>query len=205
MILDFLSLISQGRVVMSLDSHRTVFIYRNWFDLIDVVLTILFSFLNLQITSKLLSLGYRYHKLRKYWGSALGHTRNFNLSKFWYYIVSRICFKRNQSPGLRWSYLQTGWTEEGKRHSEFHLVEPEISKTASTSSVWPSDLREDDMSCAWSFYIIVHTVLKHCTLTNNTMGISGGFRGGPRGPAPPLSDPSLHRYYFKGKRMNNLT
>ena len=109
MILDFLSLISQGRVVMSLDSHRTVFIYRNWFDLIDVVLTILFSFLNLQITSKLLSLGYRYHKLRKYWGSALGHTRNFNLSKFWYYIVSRICFKRIQSPGLlRWSYLQTG-------------------------------------------------------------------------------------------------
>ena len=25
-------------------------------------------------------------------------------------------------------------------------------------TVWPSDLREDDRSCAWTFYNLVHTI-----------------------------------------------
>ena len=44
---------------------------------------------NLQITSKLLTQGYRYHKLRKRLGSSLGHTLNFcpNLVKYRFRIM----------------------------------------------------------------------------------------------------------------------
>ena len=76
---------------------------------------------NLQITSKLLTQGYRYilyHKLRKYLESSLDHTPT--VVEIWWYFVPRICDKRNLSPGLlRWSSLQT---KEGQRHTEFHLV-----------------------------------------------------------------------------------
>ena len=49
-----------------LDSHRTVFTFRNWLDLLGVVLAFwIFHSQNLQITSKLLTHGYRYYKLRK--------------------------------------------------------------------------------------------------------------------------------------------
>ena len=48
------------------DSRHTEFIFRSWFDLLDVVLALFyFHSKNLQITSKLLTQGYRYHKLRK--------------------------------------------------------------------------------------------------------------------------------------------
>ena len=46
----------------------------------------------------------------------------------------------------------------------------------------------------------------HILFSMLSASISGGFRGGPRGPGPPFSDPSLHRiYYLEGKWMNNLT
>ena len=51
MISDFLLLISHGWVVTFLDSHRTVFTFRSWLDLLDVVLAFLISILNI---SKLL-------------------------------------------------------------------------------------------------------------------------------------------------------
>ena len=53
---------------MNLDFHRTVtvFIFRSWFDLLDVVLAFLIFILNdLQITSKKLIQGNEYHPLRK--------------------------------------------------------------------------------------------------------------------------------------------
>ena len=63
---DFLFLISHGWVVTFPDSHRTVFTFRSWLDLLDVVLAFCISILkNIQITSKLLTQGYRYDKLRK--------------------------------------------------------------------------------------------------------------------------------------------
>ena len=40
----------------------------------------------------------------------------------------------------------------------------------STTTVWPSDHREDYRSCAWPFYSLVRPFLKHCTLTNNVVG-----------------------------------
>ena len=73
-------------------------------------------------------------------------------------IVSGLCITRNRSPCLlRWSCLQTS---EGQRRSEFHLVGLENSETPSTSSVWPSDHREDYRSCARPFYSLVQIIPK---------------------------------------------
>ena len=44
---DFLSSISPGSVVMFLDSHRTVFTFRSWLDLLGVVLAFWISFLKI--------------------------------------------------------------------------------------------------------------------------------------------------------------
>ena len=56
---DFLLLISHVWVVKLPDSHRTVFTFRSWLDLLDVVLAFWVS-KNIQITSKLLTQLYRY-------------------------------------------------------------------------------------------------------------------------------------------------
>ena len=50
-------------------------------------------FKNLQITSKLLTRGYKYNKLRKHFES---HTPNF--CRNWWYFVSRICVKGFSHP-----------------------------------------------------------------------------------------------------------
>ena len=116
-----------------------------------------FHFKNLQITSKLLTQGYRYHKLRKTFGKFF---RSYSelLSKFGNIPFQEYFFKRNLSPGvLRRSSLQT---KESQRHTEFHLVGFENSQTPSTTTVWPSDHREDYMSCAWPFYSLVRTFPK---------------------------------------------
>ena len=42
---------------------------------------------------------------------------------------------------------------------------------ASTSKEWPTDHREDDMSCAWPLTTALYrSFLKHCTLTNKAVG-----------------------------------
>ena len=158
MTLDFLLLISHGWVVTSLDSHRMVFTFLSWLDLLDVVLAFWISILkNLQITTKLLTQGYRYHKLRKTFGKFFRSYSETSV-EIWWYFVPRIFVKRNLSPGLlRWSSLQT---KEGQRYTEFHLVGFENSQTPSTTTVWPSDHREDYRSCAWPFYSLVRTFPK---------------------------------------------
>ena len=78
----------------------------------------------------------------------------------WLHVPSgtHLCITRNHSPCLlRWSCLQTS---EGQRRSEFHLVGIENSETPATSSVWPSDHREDYRSCAWPFYSLVQIIPK---------------------------------------------
>ena len=52
---------------------------------------------------------------------------------------------------------------------EFHLVGFENSQTPSRTTVWPSDHREDYMSCAWPFNSLVRLFPKHCTLTNKAV------------------------------------
>ena len=49
------------------DSNRTVFIFRSWFDSLQVVL-FYFHYKILKTTSKLLTQGYRYHMLPKTFG-----------------------------------------------------------------------------------------------------------------------------------------
>ena len=106
---------------------------------------------NLQITSKLLTQGYRYHNL----GSSLGHTL-WTSVQICCNIVSGLCITRNYSPCLlRRSCLQTS---EGQRRSEFHLVGLQNSEMPAKSSVCPSDHREDYMSCAWPFYSLVQII-----------------------------------------------
>ena len=80
-----------------------------------------------------------------------------------WYFVSRIFVKRNLSPGLlRWSILQT---KEGQRHTEFHLVGFENSQTPSTTTVWPSDHREDYRPIVLGpCTALYRPFLKHCTL-----------------------------------------
>ena len=87
---------------------------------------------------------------------ALGAQCNIKVSVW--NIVSGLCITRNRSPCLlRWSCLQTS---EGQRRSEFHLVGLENSETPSTSSIWPSDHREDYRSCARPFYSLVQIIPK---------------------------------------------
>ena len=104
---------------------------------------------NLQLTSKLLTQGYRYHKLRKTFG------RFFRSYSDLLYKFGEISFQENVTEGnfssgfLRWSRLQT---KEGQRWSEFRLIGLLNSQTPLTSKVWPIDHREDDRFCAWPFY-----------------------------------------------------
>ena len=154
---DFLSLISHCWVVTFQDSHRTVFTFRNWLDLLGFVLAFWISILKI---SKLLQ--NCWHRVinsksfEKHLESSLDHTLNFcrNLVIF---RSKNICQKESLTGLLRWSSLQT---KEGQRHSEFLLVGFENSQTPSTTTVWPSDHREDYRSCAWPFYSLVRTFPK---------------------------------------------
>ena len=184
---DFLSLISNGWVLTFQDSHRTVLTFRSWLDLLGVVLAFWIS--TLKFSKLLQSYWHRVIDItsfEKRLECSLDHTLNFSclqgsvgvhrgvlllvpqwqcISSFvfyisveiWWYFFPRIFVKRNLSPGLlRWSSLQT---KEGQRHNDFHLVGFENSQTPSTT-VLPSDHREDYMSCAWSFYSLVQTFPK---------------------------------------------
>ena len=78
--------------------------------------------------------------------------------EIWWYFVPRIFVNRNLLPGLLWwSSLQT---KEGQRPTKFLLVGFGNSQTPSTTTVWPSDHREDYRSCAWPFYSLVRTFPK---------------------------------------------
>ena len=82
MTLDFLLLIPHGWAVTFPDSHRTVFTFRSWLDLLGVVLAFWVSILKIsKLLPKLLTQGYRYHKLRITFGKLL---RSYSqlLSKF---------------------------------------------------------------------------------------------------------------------------
>ena len=97
---DFLLLVSHGWVVTFPDSHRTVFTFRSWLDLLDVLLAFWISILKIsKITSKLLTQGYRYHKLRKTFGKFF---RSYSelLSKFGDISFQEYVFKGISHPGF---------------------------------------------------------------------------------------------------------
>ena len=76
-------------------------VYISQLDLLDVALAFRFTHSkNLQITSKLLTQGYRYHKLRKSFGKFFRSYSDL-LSKFGEIsLILRNCFGRNLSPCL---------------------------------------------------------------------------------------------------------
>ena len=117
----------------------------------------------LPITPKLLTQGYRYHKLRKTFGKFF---RSYSelLSKFGEYSFKNMNLKES----LTWFFtviLSTKLRRVKERRSKFHLVGLENSQTPSTSSVWQSDNREDYMSCTALYRFFI----KRCTLTNNAV------------------------------------
>ena len=109
-----------------------------------------FNSQNLQIISKLLTPGYRYHKLRKTFRKFFRSYSGF-LSTIWRNIVSRICVWRNiLSCLLRWSSLQT---KEGQTHCEFRLVGFENSFDAGSMTQWSSG----------GLWVLCMTILQPCT------------------------------------------
>ena len=95
---------------------------------------------NLQITSKLLWQGYRYHKLRKMFGKFLrSHSELLSKSgaiSFQHYVskeISQLVFYDNLVYKLR----------RVKDNAKYISSASKIVKTPSTSSAWPSNHRED--------------------------------------------------------------
>ena len=89
---------------------------------------------NLQITSKLLTQGYRYHKLRKTFGKFF---RSYSelLSKFGDISFQEYVSKGISHPVFYGDVHCSLQTKEGQRHTEFHLVGFENSKTPPTTTV----------------------------------------------------------------------
>ena len=104
---------------LSGDSHRTVFTFRSWLDLLDVVLAFWISILKIsKLFQNCIHRVIDITSFEKHLETSLDRTPNFcqNLMIF----CSKNIYLRNLSPGLlRWSSLQT---KKGQRHTEFHLV-----------------------------------------------------------------------------------
>ena len=91
---DSLSSISPCWVVMPLDSHRTMFTFLSWLDLLGVVLVFISILKSSNHSSKLLTHCYKYHKLRKTFGKFVRSYTDL-LSKF-----GEISFKEYVSEGI---------------------------------------------------------------------------------------------------------
>ena len=82
---------------MFLDSHCTVFTFCSWLDLLGVVYSVLdFNSKNLQITSKLLTRGYKYQASKNNW--------NFDGFRSYSELLSKgfgeISFQKDASEGI---------------------------------------------------------------------------------------------------------
>ena len=144
---DFLSSISPGWVVMFLDSNLMVS-FLSWLDLLGVALAFRIS-KNLQLTSKLLTQGYRYHKLRKTFGKFFRSYTDL-LSKF-----GEISFQEYVTEGISHPVFYGGLVYKLRRvgcEANFVSSGSKIVQTPSTSKVWSIDHWEDDRSSAWPFY-----------------------------------------------------
>ena len=122
---------------------------------------------NLQITSKLLTQGYIYHKLRKTFGKFF---RSYSelLSKF-----GEISFQDYESQGITHPVFYGDLVYKLRRvkgRSEFHLVGLENNETPSTSSVWHSDHWRTIGLVLSPFTALYRLFLKRCTLTNKAVG-----------------------------------
>ena len=93
---DFLSFIFHGKVRMSLDFHLMIFIFRSWFDLVDVMLTFLNFILKIFESLQIIDIGSPISQASEnVWEVLQAILRT--AVQIWYFIVSRICFIKNHS------------------------------------------------------------------------------------------------------------
>ena len=121
---------------------------------------------NLQITSKLLTQGYRYHKLRKTFGKFF---RSYSelLSKFGDISFQEYFVKRNLSLGLlRWSSLQT---KEVKDTPNFFSSGSKIVKRLRRRQYDPVIIENTIGLVLGPSTSLYEPFLKHCTLTNKAV------------------------------------
>ena len=128
-----------------------------------------FNSKNLQITSKLLTQGYRYHKLRKTFGKFFRSYSDL-LSKFGDISFQEwICFGRNLSPGLLW--LSSLHTKEGQMWREFRLVGlVKIVKRLRRRKYDPVIIERTIGLVLGPSTALYRSFLKQCTLTNKVVG-----------------------------------
>ena len=151
---DFLLLIFNGWVVTFADSHRIVFTFRSWFDLLDVVLAFWISIL--KISKLLQNCCHRVIDItsfKKHLASSLDHTPKFGDISFQEY-VSKGIFHPVFYGDLVYKLRRV------KDTPNFISLGSKIVKRPSTMTVWPIDHREDYRSCAWPFYSPVQSFPK---------------------------------------------
>ena len=112
---------------------------------------------NLQITSKVLTLGNRYHQLRKTFGKFF---RSYSelLSKFSDISFQEYVFKGISHPVFYGDIVYK--LRRVKDTPNFISSGSIIVNTPSTMTVWPIDHREDYRSCALPLYSLVQTFSK---------------------------------------------
>ena len=125
--------------------------------LLDVVLAFLISIL--KIFKSLQNFWHRVTDITSFgkrFGSSLGHTLNFcpNLVKYRF----RIMFHKESLTLSSTVILFTNFG--GSKAKRISSRRARNSETPSTSSVWPSDHREDYRSCARPFYSLVQIIPK---------------------------------------------
>ena len=165
---DFLLLISHGWVVTSPDSHSTVFTFRSWLDLLGVVLAFWVSILkNSKISSKLLTQGYRYHKLRKTFRKCF---RSYSelLSKF-----GDISFQEYVSKGISHPVIYGDLVYKLRRIKDT----PNFISSGLTIVKRLRRLQYDRLIIDRTICLVLdpstalyRPFLKHCTLTNKALG-----------------------------------
>ena len=148
-----------------LDSHRTVFTFRSWLDLLDVVLAFWISIL--KITSKLLTQGYRYHKLRKTFGKFF---RSYSelLSKFGDISFQEYAFKGISHPVFYGDLVYK--LRRVKDTPNFISSGSKIVKRLRRRQYDPLIIETTIGLVLGPCTALCRLFLKHCTLTNKAVG-----------------------------------
>ena len=159
---DFLSSISPGWVLMFLKSHRMVFTFLSWLDLLGFALV----YRILQITIKLLTHGYRYHKLRK------TLEKFFRLTLTFYLNLVKYRFKEYVSEGISHPVFYGDLVYKLKRVK----CEPNFVSLGSKIVKRLRRRKNDQLIIERTICLVLGpstalytSFLKHCTLTNKAV------------------------------------
>ena len=150
------------------DSHPTVFTFRSWLDLLDVVLAFWISILKIsKFTSKLLTQGYRYHKLRKTFGKFF---RSYSelLSKFGDISFQEYVFKGISHPVFYGDLVYK--LRRVKDTPNFISSGSKIVKRLRRRQYDPLIIETTIGLVLGPCTALCRLFLKHCTLTNKAVG-----------------------------------